>query len=257
MAAISIVSYNLNGIRSAMNKGFTRWLENFNPDIVCIQETKAQPDQVETEIFEHLGYRHYWFSAEKKGYSGVAVLTKIPPENVWQGCGIRAYDQEGRVMKLDFKKFSLVNTYFPSGSSGESRQAFKMQFLEDYLTILNKWKKETPHLLICGDFNICHKPIDIHDPIGNKDSSGFLPEERAWMDRYFASGMLDTFRLFNPQPHEYSWWTFRANARARNLGWRIDYITASETLKPNLIASKMYQKVVHSDHCPVELVINL
>jgi exodeoxyribonuclease-3 len=251
MAALSIITYNLNGIRSAMNKGFTRWLENFNPDMVCIQETKAQPEQVDTAIFEHLGYRHYWFSAEKKGYSGVAVLTKIAPENVWHGCGISQYDREGRILKLDFKNFSLVNTYFPSGSSGEERQAFKMQFLDDYLPLLNKWKKQTPNLLVCGDFNICHKAIDIHDPVGNRDSSGFLPEERAWMDTYFGNGMLDTFRLFNAQPHEYSWWTFRANARARNKGWRIDYITASDTMKANLVSSKIYQDVVHSDHCPV------
>jgi exodeoxyribonuclease III len=253
MAELSIITYNLNGIRSAMNKGFTKWLEYFNPDIICIQETKALREQVETDIYEHLGYQHYWFSAEKKGYSGVAVLTKITPDNVWEGCGIKAYDREGRILKLDFKNFSLVNTYFPSGSSGEERQAFKMQFLDDYLPLLNKWKKETPKLIVCGDFNICHKAIDIHDPVNCKNSSGFLPEERAWFDKYFSNGMLDTFRTFNPQPHEYSWWTFRANARARNKGWRIDYITASEELKENLVSSAIYQNVVHSDHCPVGL----
>lgn len=253
MEKCSIYTYNLNGIRSAMNKGFTLWLEKTNPDIICIQETKARPEQVDTTILEHLGYHHYWHSAEKKGYSGVAVLSKTKPLQVTEGCGIKKYDSEGRVLKVDFEKFSLVNTYFPSGSSGEERQAFKMQFLEDYLGLLQQWQKENSKLIVCGDFNICHKPIDIHDPVSNKDSSGFLPEERAWMDAYFNMGMLDTFRQFNPNPHEYSWWTFRAGARARNKGWRIDYITASEALKANLTHATIHQQVVHSDHCPVSV----
>ncbi len=254
---ISIVTYNVNGIRSAINKGFTRWLEYFNPDIVCIQETKAHPEQVDTSIFQYLGYQHYWHSAEKKGYSGVAVLSKISPQNVFEGCGIPEYDAEGRVLRVDFGSFMIVNTYFPSGSSGDKRQAFKMQFLHDYLTLFETWKKTSPNLLICGDFNICHKAIDIHDPVGNKNSSGFLPEERVWMDSYFDRGMIDTFRHFNPQPHEYSWWTFRANARFRNKGWRIDYITASDSMKENLLSSKIHQDVVHSDHCPVSVRISL
>jgi exodeoxyribonuclease III len=253
MEKCSIITYNLNGIRSAMNKGFTLWLEKQNPDIICIQETKAQPEQVDTSILEHLGYHHYWHSAQKKGYSGVAIFSKTKPLKVTEGCGINTYDNEGRVLKLDFEKFSLVNTYFPSGSSGEERQAFKMQFLGDYFGLLQQWRKQYNKLIICGDFNICHRPIDIHDPVSNKNSSGFLPEERAWMDAYFDTGMIDTFRHFNPNPHQYSWWTFRAGARARNKGWRIDYVTASESLKENLVAAAIHQDVVHSDHCPVSL----
>jgi len=253
MRQISIVSYNLNGIRSAMNKGFTNWLEATKPDIICLQEIKANAEQVDATIFQHLGYEQYWFSAEKKGYSGVAVFTKIKPINVTNGCGIYVYDVEGRILKLDFEDFSLVNTYFPSGSSGEHRQVFKMQFLEDYLPLLKKWQQQHNNLIVCGDFNICHKAIDIHDPISNKNSSGFLPEERAWMDAYFETGMIDTFRHFNKNPQQYSWWSYRAAARTRNKGWRIDYITTSKSLEPHLKSAIMHQEDIHSDHCGVML----
>lgn len=257
MHEISIVSYNLNGIRSAMNKGFTQWLEKTNPDIICVQEIKANPEQVEAEIFSHLGYEAYWFPAVKKGYSGVAVFTKLKPKQVIQGCGIDAYDAEGRVLQLQFEAFTLINTYFPSGSSGEERQAFKMQFLADYFQLLQQWQLQHDKLIICGDFNICHKAIDIHDPVSNKNSSGFLPEERAWMDDYFNAGMIDAFRQFNTRPHEYSWWSYRAAARARNKGWRIDYITTSEKLSAQLIGAHMHQEAIHSDHCAVELRVRV
>lgn len=257
MSSITIISYNVNGIRSAIKKGFISWLKNYKPDIVCLQEIKAHSDQIENDLFAQMGYSTYWFPAEKKGYSGTGIITRHLPGHVDYGCGIGAYDQEGRVIRMNFNHFTLVNVYFPSGSAGPTRQSFKMQFLQDFIRLVDVWKRQSPHLLVCGDFNICHKPIDIHDPIGNRHSSGFLPEERAWMDAYFELGMIDTFRMFNPQPHAYSWWTFRTNARARNKGWRIDYITASKSLQANLLSSKMYPEVIHSDHCPVELRLRI
>lgn len=251
---MEIISYNVNGIRSAMNKGLIPWVQQMNlPDVLCFQEVKAEPQQVDTEAFERLGYQHYWMTAEKKGYSGVAVFTKTKPDNVVYGCGIDTYDREGRVLRLDFGGLTLINTYFPSGSSGDERQAFKMRFLADYFDYYQELKKTRPNLIICGDYNICHKPIDIHNPVSNANSSGFLPEEREWMSQFFDSGMVDTFRHFNNSPHHYSWWTFRQNARANNKGWRIDYINASEPLRDRLQAARIHPEAVHSDHCPVYL----
>lgn len=254
---MKIFSYNVNGIRSAINKGFTKWLESENPDIVCIQEIKANVEQIDPSIFEHLGYHHYWHSAEKKGYSGVAVLTKIKPNVVQYGCQMPQYDCEGRVLLLQFSEFTLINTYFPSGSAGDVRQNFKMQFLYDYEQLVVQWKSKYQRLLICGDFNICHQPIDIHDPISNKNSSGFLPEERAWLSKFLNENMIDTFRYFNTMPHQYSWWSYRAGARKRNKGWRIDYITISRTLQQQLLSAHIHQEIIHSDHCPVSVEINI
>lgn len=239
-----------------MSKGFTKWLESENPDIVCLQEIKANSDQIDLSIFDYLGYKHYWHSAEKKGYSGVAVLTKITPDAVLQGCNIPKYDAEGRVLTLQFPQFTLINTYFPSGSSGEERQNFKMQFLKDYQACFFQWKQQHRHLIICGDFNICHQAIDIHDPVSNKNSSGFLPEERAWLSAFLEQNMIDSFRYFNTMPHQYSWWSYRAGARKRNKGWRIDYITVSESLKTQLQTAQIHPEVVHSDHCPISIQLN-
>lgn len=248
-----VISYNLNGIRAAMRKGLVDWLNTEKPDVVCIQETKATPDQVELKYLDHIGYNHYWHSAEKKGYSGVLILTKTEPDLVVQGCGIERFDREGRVIRADYGPLTIVNTYFPSGSSGDHRQEFKMEFLDFYYNYIADLKKERPNLLVAGDYNICHKPIDIHDPVSNKNTSGFLPEERAWMDKYFENGMIDTFRNFDPSPDNYSWWSYRARARERNKGWRIDYIAASNNLKDKLENAGIMQDVVHSDHCPVYL----
>lgn len=255
---MEIVSYNVNGIRSAIDKGFLEWLRLSNFDVVCLQETKAQPEQLDLSVFEDLGYLAYWHSAEKKGYSGVATLTKIAPVHVEVGCGIAEYDREGRVLRLDFENgLSVMNVYLPSGSSGEERQAFKMRFLSDFLPYCLSIKAQKPKLLIGGDFNICHKAIDIHDPVGNKKSSGFLPEEREWMDEFFGSGFIDTFRLFHPdEAHQYSWWSFRFNARAKNKGWRIDYWAASEELKSSLQNADVFMEVKHADHCPVFLKVD-
>jgi exodeoxyribonuclease III len=257
MKKLSIVSYNLNGIRSALGKGFGQWLEETNADVVCVQELKAMQEQVDTSLFTHLGYHQYWHSAEKKGYSGVAIFSKIKPNHVEVGCGIEKYDVEGRVIRADFDSFSIVNTYFPSGSSGDERHGVKMNFLKDYIPFINGIKKQQPNLLVAGDYNICHKAIDIHDPISNKDSSGFKPEEREWMTHFFEQGFVDTFRKFNQHPDEYSWWSFRAAARERNKGWRIDYINASTAMEKNLTHAAILQSVKHSDHCPVLLQIEI
>lgn len=248
-----IISYNVNGIRSAIHKGFLEWLATDPADVVCVQETKAQQENVNCQPFEDLGYSHYWFSAQKKGYSGVAVFSKLRPDQVVYGDGNPLSDHEGRVIRLDFGSISLINTYIPSGTSGEERQQFKYAWLDTFQSFLDQLRQTRKNLIVCGDYNICHKPIDIHDPVGNKNSSGFLPEERAWMDRFFASGFVDSFRMFHPEPHQYSWWSMRANARANNKGWRIDYINPTESLSGALRDARIYPDVRHSDHCPVYL----
>lgn len=248
-----IITYNVNGIRSAIRKGFLEWLNTDPADIICLQEIKAHKENIDASVITKMGFHQYWFPAQKKGYSGVAVFSKIKPKEVHYGNGYLQSDNEGRVLCLDFQDFSLVNTYFPSGTSGEARQKYKYQWLDELLSYLNQLRKTNPHLIVCGDYNICHRPIDIHDPIGNKNSSGFLPEERAWMDKLFNSGFTDTFRYFHPEPHQYSWWSYRANARTNNKGWRIDYINSTAGLMDRLKEAKIYQGVKHSDHCPVYL----
>lgn len=246
-----IISYNLNGIRSAMSKGFMDWLKAADPDILCMQELKAEPGQLDLSVFEQAGYHHYWFPAQKKGYSGVAIFTKKKPDHVEYGCGIKAYDDEGRVIRADYGDISVMSVYHPSGSSGEDRQAFKMKWLADFQRYIDELKKSRPKFIISGDYNICHEPIDIHNPKSNANSSGFLPEERAWIDQFMKSGFVDSFRHFNKEPHNYSWWSFRMNARARNLGWRIDYNLVSENLKGKLKRATILPEAKHSDHCPV------
>ena len=254
---MKIVTYNVNGLRSALSKGLTDWIAAERPDILCLQETKAQPEQIPTLELEALGYRCYFFSAVKKGYSGVAILTRREPDRVAAGMGIEKYDAEGRFLRADYGELSVVSVYHPSGTSGDERQAFKMQWLEDFQRYVSELVKERPQLILCGDYNICHRPIDIHDPVRNASSSGFLPEEREWMSRFLDSGFIDTFRLFNHEPNQYTWWSFRANARANNKGWRIDYAMASEAARPLLKTAWLLPDVRHSDHCPAVLEITL
>ncbi len=252
-----IISYNVNGIRAAIKKGFLDWLKTNPADVICLQETKATKDDVDHRSFNELGYQDYWFSAQKKGYSGVAVLTKIKPDKIEYGSGHGASDGEGRVLQLDFKDIRLINAYFPSGTSGDERQKFKYGWLDEFHTYLGKMRKKNPNIILCGDYNIAHKEIDIHDPKGNKNSSGFLPQEREWMSKFLGGGWIDSFREFHPEPHRYSWWSQRfPTVRAQNKGWRIDYINVTEPLKKHIADAEIFPDIKHSDHCPVFLDIN-
>ena len=246
-----IITYNVNGIRAAMTKGLVDWVKAANPDVLCLQETKATPDQVDVQAFEVLGYHLYWYSAQKKGYSGVAIFSKLKPKHVEYGCGIEQYDVEGRIIRLDFQECSVMSVYHPSGSSGDDRQAFKMQWLADFQSYIDDLKTKIPNLILCGDYNICHKPIDIHNPKSNANTSGFLPEEREWMEQFIQSGVTDSFRYFNQEPHQYSWWSYRAGSRGKNLGWRIDYNLVANHLDKHLKRAVILPDAMHSDHCPV------
>jgi exodeoxyribonuclease-3 len=253
---IRILSYNVNGIRAALEKGLASWIEKESPDILCIQETKAGTDQIDTSLFTHLGYQCYIHSALQKGYSGVLTLSKIKPDRVIPGMGIQKYDEEGRILRTDFHDFTLVNAYIPSGTTGDIRQDFKMEFLADFREYIHNLRQGENKLLISGDYNICHKPIDINHPEKHQKSSGFLPEERAWFDAYLADGLTDTFRIFNSEPQQYSWWSYRANSRAKNLGWRIDYHIVTNELKMHVLEASILKDIQHSDHCPVSVLLN-
>ena len=245
-----IATYNVNGIRAAIKKGLHNWLKDADLDVLCLQEIKAKPEQFSDDLFIDLGYECFINSAEKPGYSGVAILSKSRPKHVEFGCGIEKIDFEGRVIRADFSNYSIISVYFPSGSN-PLRQDFKMEFLDLFFDYIKEIKKDFPNLVISGDYNICHKPIDIHNPERNKNSSGFLPEEREWMNKFIDNGFIDSFRYFNKLPHNYSWWSYRAAARIKNLGWRIDYNMVSESLLPRLKGAEIFSKVMHSDHCPV------
>ena len=247
---MKIISYNVNGIRAAMKKGFISWIESYNPDIICLQEIKATKDQIEIEVFDSLGYKNFWFSAKKKGYSGVAILTKKNPNNVVYGTGISSMDDEGRNIRADFDQFSIMSLYLPSGTNTQ-RLEYKFNYMREFQNYINELGIIYPNLVISGDYNICHKPIDIHDPVRNKNVSGFLPEERKWLDNFINSGFEDSFRIFNQGAHNYSWWSYRANARSNNKGWRIDYNLVSKSLVCKLKDSFILPGAFHSDHCPV------
>jgi exodeoxyribonuclease III len=248
-----IISYNVNGIRAAVKKGFIEWLATNPAEVVCIQEPKATENDIDKSEIEKLGYHVYWFAAEKKGYSGVAVFSKIKADRVVKGTGHVQSDSEGRVIQMDIGKISIINAYFPSGTSGDERQAYKYVWLDEFFDYINTLRKKRKQLIIVGDYNIAHKEIDIHDPKGNKNSSGFLPEERAWMDKWTENGFMDTFRQMNPQATgAYSWWSQRfPSVRLNNKGWRIDYICATDNLKNSLREATIYPDVKHSDHCPI------
>ncbi|MES2239601.1 MAG: exodeoxyribonuclease III [Bacteroidota bacterium] len=247
-----IISYNVNGIRAAISKGFINWLEQAKPDVVCLQEIKATPEQLPLLDFELAGYPyHYWFPATKKGYSGVAILSKVKPNNVVYGTGIEHMDFEGRNVRVDFDDFSVMSLYLPSGTNIE-RLDHKFTFMDDFQNYINDLKKEIPNLIICGDYNICHEAIDIHDPIRNAKVSGFLPAERAWLDAFLKNGFIDSFRHLNKEPGNYSWWTVRVKtARSDNKGWRIDYCLVSEPMRDRIKKALILPEAKHSDHCPV------
>lgn len=250
---MQIVSYNVNGIRAAIKKGLIEWLENTTVDVLCIQETKASPEDIDISIFTSMGYHVAWYPAQKKGYSGVAIFSKKKPDNIVYGNGYEMSDAEGRVIRIDIGDLTIVNAYFPSGTSGEERQAYKYQWLNEFYTYIQDLKKERPNIIVAGDYNIAHKEIDIHDPKGNKKSSGFLPEERAWMDQFTENGWVDSFRKIHPEAiGAYSWWSQRfPSVRLNNKGWRIDYLCTSETLAKKIKNAAILPDVKHSDHCPI------
>ena len=254
---MKIITYNVNGIRAAMKKGFIDWLKNENPDIICLQETKAQSDQIPLFEFIEAGYHTYSCSAQKKGYSGVALLCKQEPDHIEYCMGIEKYDAEGRFIRADFGDITVISVYHPSGSSGDERQAFKMEWLDVFANYIQELRKTRPKLILSGDFNICHEAIDIHDPKGNAKNSGFLPEEREWMSNFLDLGFIDSFRHLNKAPHNYTWWTYRANARNNNKGWRIDYNMLTENLKGKLKAAGILPDAKQSDHCPTWVELDI
>ncbi len=250
-----ITTYNVNGIRSAINKGLLNWLKEENPFAICFQEIKLSETELVKPFFEDLGYFSNWFPAEKKGYSGVAILSKEKPNAIKSGFGIDLYDSEGRVLQANFENFSLISAYFPSGSSGDIRQDVKIKFLDDFYVYINELQKDFPKLIISGDYNICHQAIDIHNPKSNSNTSGFLPEERAWVGKFLDNGFTDAFRHINKDPDYYTWWSYRAGAKAKNLGWRIDYHCISNELTINLKYAQTHPEVLFSDHCPVSILL--
>ena len=247
---MKIISYNVNGIRAAINKGFIDWLKVASPDVICLQEIKAMKDQLDLNLFEDIGYRfNYWFSAQKKGYSGVAILSKLEPDHIEFGTGIESMDYEGRNLRADFNGLSVMSLYLPSGTN-DLRLQHKFDYMDMFQTYIDNLKREQPNLIICGDYNICHEEIDIHNP-KMKGVSGFLPEERSWLGKFIDSGFTDAFRYLHPEKQEYSWWSYRANARANNKGWRLDYTMVANPLQERIQRSVILQDAVHSDHCPV------
>ena len=253
---MKIISYNVNGIRAAISKGFIEWLISANPDVICLQEIKATEDQIPTDVISEAGYPfQYYFSAQKKGYSGVAILCKSEPKNVVFGTGIENMDFEGRNLRVDFDALSVMSMYLPSGTNND-RLGYKFQYMDTIQEYIINLRNEIPNLLVCGDYNICHEAIDIHNPKGNEKTSGFLPEERAWLEGFMKTGMIDTFRHLNKEPDNYSWWSYRANARNNNKGWRIDYCLAAAPLKDKIKRALILPEAKHSDHCPVLVEIS-
>ena len=253
-----IISYNVNGIRAAVKKGFIDWLKTDPADVICLQEVKAHKNDIDMAAIEALGYSTHWFCAQKKGYSGVGILSKIKPTNIFEGCKIEQSDFEGRVIRADFGDISLFSVYFPSGTSGEIRQTYKYVWLDEFLVYINKLKKKRKKIIICGDYNIAHKEIDIHDPKSNKKTTGFLPEERAWFDKFYDSGFTDGFRHLNQDPHHYTWWSvMRPGTRLENKGWRIDYINVTDNLAKQIKDVAILPHIKHSDHCPVFLELSI
>lgn len=250
---MKVFTFNVNGVRAAIKKGLIEWLETEKPDILCLQEIKLSETELVEDFFTELGFNCFWYPAQKRGYSGVAILTKIKPDLVEYGINVEKFDFEGRVITAHFKNFSLICAYFPSGTTGNVRQDLKMEFLSDIENYISEVRAKTKNIVLCGDVNICHTEIDIHNPKSNKNSSGFLPEERAWVGSFLEKGFIDTFRKFNKDPHHYTWWSYRAGSRGKNLGWRIDYLFASKEMEDMLLNAQIHPDINMSDHCPVSL----
>ena len=254
---MKLLSWNVNGIRAAVKKGFLEYLEGENPEIICIQETKAHKEQLTSEILEDHGYFTYWHSGEKKGYSGVATFCKEEPLYIQEGIGIKKYDDEGRVLITEHDKFLLYNIYFPNGQKNEERLKYKLDFYDDLLPLINDQVESGNNVIVTGDWNTAHRPIDLARPNENKNTSGFMPIEREKVDKYILNGWVDTFRLFHEEGGRYSWWTYRFGARDRNIGWRIDYFFVNEGMVEICTDADIHQNIFGSDHCPVSLILDL
>jgi exodeoxyribonuclease-3 len=254
---LRLYSWNVNGIRAAHRKGFLDWIKDTHPDILCVQETKADPSQLDEELITPTGYTSYWASAERKGYSGVALFSRLKPISVRIGLGIEEYDREGRTIIADYGDFVLLTAYFPNGSRDHSRVPFKMAYKQAFLERCNQYRNSGRSIIFCGDVNTAHREIDLARPKENKDTTGFLPIERAWIDRVLDEGYIDTFRSLNPdQMDAYSWWAYWGKARERNVGWRIDYFFISPDLQDRVVAAGIHPEVIGSDHCPVSLTLD-
>jgi len=251
MKKTTICSWNVNGIRAVYAKGFLDWLREEKPDILCIQETKATEEQLPDELKEVKGYHTFFASAERKGYSGVGQYSRLEPENVRNGFGIPRFDSEGRILISDYGRFVLFNIYFPNGKQSKERLRYKMDFYNAFLEHADALRKKGKGIIACGDFNTAHKEIDLARPKENSKVSGFLPEERAWLDKFVDHGYVDTFRMFNTKPEQYTWWDVKTKSRERNVGWRIDYFFVSEDLREKVRSSYMLTDVMGSDHCPI------
>lgn len=252
---MKIISYNVNGIRAAIKKGFIEWLKSADPDVLCLQEIKAMEEQLDLDLFKQAGYHYnYWYSAQKKGYSGVAILCKTKPNHIQYGTGIEAMDFEGRNIRVDYDNISIMSMYLPSGTNA-ARLSFKFDYMDQIQDYLTNLRADYPNLVVCGDYNICHEAIDIHNP-KMKGVSGFLPEERDWLGAFINSGFIDSFRALHPERQEYSWWSYRANSRANNKGWRLDYAMVSQPLQQQITRAIILTEAKHSDHCPILVQID-
>jgi len=257
MAITRMISWNVNGLRAVHKKGFLEWMDSAKPDMLCVQETKAHPDQLADELLHVSGYHSYFASAEKKGYSGVGLWTKTEPETVSYGLGIPRFDSEGRTIVADYGKYVLFNIYYPNGKASDERLQFKMDFYDAFLDTAERYRKQGKHVIICGDVNTAHTEIDLSHPKNNEGVSGFLPQERAWIDRFLACGYIDSLRLFHSEPELYTWWDMKTRARERNIGWRLDYFFVSNELRDNLKAAGIMPDVYGSDHCPIDITVDL
>ena len=252
-----LISWNVNGIRAIEKKGFLEWLNKESPDILCLQETKAHPDQLSEFLIKPQGYNTYWSSAERKGYSGVAIYTKKKPHDIQEGLGVDELDKEGRLLMLDYGTFVLLNCYYPNGGRGNIRVPFKMAYYEAFLKKINKLKKQGKKIVICGDVNTAHTEIDLARPKENAKNTGFLPEERAWVSKFLDHGYIDTFRHFCKEPGHYTWWDYKTKARERDVGWRIDYFFVSANLQNSLKTAFILKDVLGSDHCPIGIRMDI
>jgi len=253
---MKLISWNVNGIRAATKKGFLDYLNQEEPDILCIQESKAHKEQLTSEILKDHGYHTYWHSGIRKGYSGVATFCKKEPLYVQEGLGIKKYDDEGRVLLTEHENFLLYNIYFPNGQKDDVRLKYKLDFYDDLLPIINDQIESGNNVIIAGDWNTAHHPIDLARPKENLKISGFMPMERKKLDEYVADGWVDTFRLFNKEPNRYSWWSYRSGARPRNVGWRIDYFFINDGLSEMCLDADIHQDILGSDHCPISLTLD-